>query len=80
MILVVEIKERLLVLKKHEDVCYSICLYMLQCETMACEAAKAALYNLMKCDSFFVEDSHTKSILLRKESMKCALQLVKLKS
>lgn len=76
----VEIKERLLVLKKHEDVCYSICLYMLQCEAMACEAAKAALYNLMKCDSFFVEDSPTKSILLRKESMKCALQLVKLKS
>ncbi|WP_143101061.1 hypothetical protein [Paenibacillus sp. 1_12] len=67
-------------MKKHEDVCYSICLYVLQCEAMACEAAKAALYNLMKCDSFFVENPHTTSILLRKESLKCALQLMKSKS
>jgi hypothetical protein len=80
MIWVLEIKERLLVLKKHEDVCYSICLYVLQCEKMACEAAQTALYNLAKCDSFFVQNSQSKSILLRKESMKCALQLIKLKS
>ncbi|MEK3913238.1 hypothetical protein [Paenibacillus sp. FSL H7-0331] len=56
-------------MKNHEDVCYSICLYVLQCEEMAYESAKTALYNLIECDAFFFENSQAKSILLRKESI-----------
>jgi DNA-directed RNA polymerase specialized sigma24 family protein len=70
-------KERLSILKKHENDCYRMCFYLLQSEKMACEAAKDALYKLIEGDSFFAADSQTKNDLLRKESMKSALQIKK---
>ncbi len=72
-----EKNKRSAILKNHENDCYSICFYLLQCEKLACEAAENALYNLIFCDTYFVSDSHTQSNLLRKESMKSALQTKK---
>ncbi|WP_461479586.1 hypothetical protein [Paenibacillus sp. PvR148] len=69
--------DRITMLKKHENDCYSICLYLLQSEKLACEAAKKALYNLSICDSFFAANPQTVSELLRKESMRSALQMKK---
>jgi hypothetical protein len=72
-----DMKKRGAILKKHENKCYSICFYLLQCEKMAYEAAKHALYTLIMCDSFFVADCQTKSDILRKESIKSALHIKK---
>jgi hypothetical protein len=65
------------ILKNHENDCYSICHYLLQCEEMACEAAKNAIYNLIINDKYFVSDSNAKNDLIRKESMKSALEMKK---
>ncbi|MDF2962166.1 MAG: hypothetical protein K0S39_3901 [Paenibacillus sp.] len=73
----VEIHERISILKKQENDCYSMCFYLLQCEKLACEAAKDALYNLVQSDSFFNADCRTQAGLLRKESMMSALQIKK---
>lgn len=72
-----EIKDRISFLKKYENDCYSICYYLLQSEKMACEAAKKALFNLSRCESFFAANSQTVRELLRKEAMKSALQMKK---
>lgn len=69
--------DRITMLKMHENDCYSICLYLLQSEKLACEAAQRALYNLSICDSFFAANPQTVSELLRKESIKSALQIKK---
>jgi hypothetical protein len=44
---------------------------------LACEAAKNALYNLIISDKYFVSNPNEKNDLIRKESMKSALQLKK---
>lgn len=72
-----ERSERISILKQHEAACYSICYYLLQSEALACDAAKHALCSLMKCDAFFKANARTVSDLLRKESMKSALQIRK---
>ncbi|PZE22038.1 hypothetical protein CBW46_006480 [Paenibacillus xerothermodurans] len=69
-----DMKKRLSILRKHETECYSVCLYLLQCERMACEAAKDALWHLMRCDSFFAAERSAQKQLLREESMRSALE------
>jgi hypothetical protein len=72
-----EIIKRCAILKNHENDCYSICVYLLQCENLACEAAKNALYNLIISEKYFVSNPNEKNDLICKESMKSALQLKK---
>ncbi|MGQ5395570.1 hypothetical protein ACT8ZS_32695 [Paenibacillus sp. M.A.Huq-84] len=67
--------ERISILRKQETDCYSLCLYLLQCERLACMAAEDALYKLIQCDSFFTADLQTKDIMLRKMSMTSALHI-----
>ncbi|UUZ86057.1 hypothetical protein LJK88_23055 [Paenibacillus sp. P26] len=71
----VELKERLSVLKRYETDCFGVCLYLLQSEAMACEAAKLTLLELMKDHAFFAADARTKSDMLRKEALRRSLQI-----
>ncbi|CAG7629014.1 hypothetical protein ACFQI7_15695 [Paenibacillus allorhizosphaerae] len=73
-----DMAERITILKECEQDCYSICYYLLQCEKMACEASQNALYRLFQTNRFFVQDSETVKEMLRKESIRCALQVRKL--
>jgi len=69
----VEVIERLSVLKRFETDCYSICFYLLKCEEAAVEAAQYTLSALMRMDSFFDVDSTEAVTILRKESVKAAI-------
>ncbi|TDF95074.1 hypothetical protein [Paenibacillus piri] len=70
----VSTNERIALLRHHEEFCYSICLYLVRCDKLACEAAAAALFNLAHCESFFQAGEMDRHQLLRKESARCALQ------
>ncbi|KIL38791.1 hypothetical protein SD70_24210 [Gordoniibacillus kamchatkensis] len=75
----VRLHDRISVLRQYESDCYSICLFLLQCEKMAHEAAKNALYHLITSDACFARDGSIRNELFRKEVAKCALQ-VKIRS
>ncbi|WP_249864327.1 hypothetical protein [Paenibacillus konkukensis] len=70
-------KERIALLRQHEPDCYGACLYLLQSEQMACEAAQHALCALARSDAFFTADAKTRSVLLRKQAMQSSLQIKK---
>ena len=69
-------KERLAVLRRHEELCYSICLYLVRCDKLACEAAADALFNLAHCDSFFQAEETERLRQLRDEAARCALRAI----
>ncbi|TBL77886.1 hypothetical protein [Paenibacillus thalictri] len=65
--------QRLSILRDYESACYSVCFFLLQCETMASEAAQNALIRLAQNDAFFQADSLSRQQVLRSESMKCSI-------
>lgn len=68
-----DVTERVSVLRKYETDCYSICYYLLDCEEAAAEAAKHTLMSLARFDLFFQADAAEAMAMLRKESMKAAV-------
>ncbi|TBL70883.1 hypothetical protein [Paenibacillus thalictri] len=70
------LKTRASILKQYEADCYSTCLYLLQCEQKACEAALNALLQLIGCDAFFAADPQGQRLLLLHVSMKSALSVL----
>ncbi|WP_162255034.1 hypothetical protein [Paenibacillus sp. Soil522] len=61
-------------MKQHEIECYRICFYLLQSEKMARETAKDALIKLFKQEMFFASEMGARTELLRKQSIKSALE------
>ncbi|WP_281887967.1 hypothetical protein [Paenibacillus sp. YYML68] len=65
------VQEKMQGLRRYESECYRICMYMLQCETLAVQAAKQALERLLYCDAFFVSNQASK--VMRTEAVKASL-------
>lgn len=72
-----EFVDRLSVLRKYEERCYSICYYLLQNEETAYEAAKMALLNVFASHPFFAADAETQQQLLREQSIHCSFHCMK---
>jgi len=70
-------KQRLSVLQHYEELCYSICIYLVRCDKLAAEAAKNTLLQLAACDAFFAAADTEQKLLLRKESIRCSLEALK---
>lgn len=70
-----ELQERLSLLREREADCYSLCYYLLLNEEQACKAAEEALYDLFQCDDYFTSDVSAKEAMLRKASLKSALRI-----
>lgn len=71
-----QMSARTVILKQYEADCYGACLYLLQCEQKACEAALNALLQLIGCDAFFAADPQGQRLLLLHVSMKSALSVL----
>jgi hypothetical protein len=60
-----EQKERIQILKSHENECYRICLYLLDCESLALEAATITLHDLYFDHLFFKNNISDQKLFLR---------------
>ncbi|NOU94428.1 hypothetical protein GC093_14545 [Paenibacillus sp. LMG 31456] len=69
--------QRVAILKNYETECYSLCMYILRCESMALQASKEVLYYLFKCQTFFTQTDDDRNYSLRKESTRIALNIYK---
>jgi hypothetical protein len=70
-----EIKQRAAILRGYEAKCYSVCYYILQCESKAIEAAKRALLNIIKNDLFFLNNDQLRNEVLRNTAIKAAIDI-----
>ncbi|KIL35778.1 hypothetical protein SD71_10200 [Cohnella kolymensis] len=72
-----DIAKRVTILKGYETEIYSVCLHLLQCEEKAIEAAKTALFNIIKDDKFFHHKEKDSEEWMRKEATKASMDIYK---
>jgi hypothetical protein len=73
--IMVELQQRATLLKSYETECYSVCFYLLQCETKAVEASKQALINIIRDDRFFLHQEHYRDECVRKAAARASIDV-----